>query len=283
MIFKRLIRLPGLFLIHAGCILILAGALWGSAAGLKIQNRFFGTDKIQAGQMAIFKGDAENHIWLEGSSLTKELPFHIKLKDFRIEYYKPEYLEILTSKGRSKIPIEVGRVLFIAPDFGTITIARVFENFKILSDGDRKTIIDDPQSGYNPALEVWIKKPDGEVFTRYVFERFPDHIYPGDKFLLKYSRSIRDYISDVQVIKDGKVAAEKSIEVNHPLYFGGYHFYQNSYDAEGHRYTILSVTSDTGLNIVYAGYLLLGTGVFWHFWLKHIFMKREFAQQINGT
>jgi hypothetical protein len=182
-IFRRLLRLPGLLLIHAGGILILAGALLGSATGLKVQNQFcrkasltaFGTDKIQAGQMVIFEGDAENRIRLEDSDQTKELPFHIKLKDFRIEFYKPEYLEILTHQGRIKIPVEIGRAPSIGPDFGTITIVRVFENFKISVDGDRETIIDDPQPGYNPALEVRIKNPDGAVTTRYVFERFPDY------------------------------------------------------------------------------------------------------------
>jgi cytochrome c biogenesis protein ResB len=179
-IFGRLIRLPGLMLMHAGCIFILAGALWGSGTGLKVQNQLFGTDKIQRGRMIIFEGDAENRIRLEGSDQTKELPFHIKLKDFRIEFYKPEY--------------------------------------------------------------------------------------------------VRAYISDVQVIKDGNVVAEKSIKVNHPLHFGGYHFYQSFFDTEGHRYTVLSIVSDTGLNLVYAGYLMLGIGVFWHFWLRHIFTRR-----INGN
>jgi hypothetical protein len=274
-IFRRLISLPGLLLVHAGCILILAGALWGSGTGLKIHNRLFGTDKIQTGQMTILEEDAENRIRLEDSDQTKELPFHIKLKDFRIEYYKPEYLEILTHQGRSKIPVEVGSVWSIGPDLGTITIVRVFENFKISIDGDNKTVIDDPQPGYNPALEVRIKNPDGAVTTKYVFERFPDYIYPEDKFLLRYHKSVRDYISDIQVIKDGNVVAEKTIEVNHPLHFGGYHFYQSSYDTLAHRYTVLSVVSDTGLDFVYAGYLTLGVGVFWHFWLRHIFTKRK--------
>lgn len=179
-VFCRPVRLPGIFLMHGGCILVLAGALWGSGTGLTVGNQFFGTDKIQAGRMIIFEGDAENRILQEDSGQIKELLFHIKLKDFRIEYYKPA--------------------------------------------------------------------------------------------------SVRDYISDVQVVKDGSVVAEKSIEVNHPLYFGGYHFYQNSFDAEGHKYTILSVVSDTGLNLVYAGYLALSIGVFWHFWLRHLFVKR-----VNGN
>lgn len=180
-VFPRPVRLPGLFLMHSGCILVLAGALWGSVTGLKVHNWLFGTDKIHTGRMIIFEGYAENHIILEDSDQVKELPFHIELKDFRIEYYKPE--------------------------------------------------------------------------------------------------SVRDYISDVQVIKDGNVVAEKSIEVNHPLHFGGYHFYQSSFDTQAHRYIVLSVVSDTGLNLVYAGYLALGIGVFWHFWVRHIFTK----QNSNGN
>ena len=273
--FRRLIRLPGLLLMHAGCILILAGALWGSGSGLKIHNRLFGAGKIQTGQMIILEGHTKNRITLEDGRQSKQLPFSIKLTDFRIEYYKPEYLEIQTTQGQSKIPVEVGGVLSIGPDFGTITIVRVFENFKISIDGDSKTVIDDPQPGYNPALEVRIKNPDGTVTTKYVFERFPGHIHPEDKFLLRYHKSVRDYISDIQVIKDGNVVAEKAIEVNHPLHFGGYHFCQSSYDDRAHIYTVLSVVSDTGLNLVYAGYLMLGIGVFWHFWLRHIFTKRK--------
>jgi hypothetical protein len=274
-VFRRLVRLPGLLLIHAGCILILTGALWGSGTGLKVYNRLFGADKVQTGQMTILEGHAENSIRLEDSDQTKELPFHIKLKDFRIEYYKPEYLEILTPQGRSKIPVEIGSVWSLGPDFGTITIVRVFENFKISINGDSKTVIDAPQPGYNPALQLQIKDPDGTVTTRYVFERFPDYIYPEDKFLLRYHRAVRDYISDIQVIKDGNVVAEKTIEVNHPLRFGGYHFYQSSYDDQAHRYTVLSVVSDAGLEFVYAGYLMLSIGVFWHFWIRHIFIKRK--------
>jgi hypothetical protein len=282
-VFSHLVRLPGLFLMHGGCILVLAGAIWGSGTGLKIRSQLFGTDKIQAGQMIILEGDAENRVRLEGSDQTKELPFYIKLKKFRIEYYKPEYLEIQRPQGSSKMPVEIGKTLFVSADFGEITIVRVFENFKISIEGDRKVITDDPKGGYNPALEVRIKNPDGAVITRYVFERFPDYTYPGDRFLLSYHRSVRDYISDIEVIKNGNVVAEKSIEVNHPLHFGGYHFYQSSFDTQEHRFTVLSVASDAGLNLVYVGYIAIGIGVFWHFWLRHFFTRGKIAEQINGT
>lgn len=273
--FARLIRLPSLLMIHAGCIIVLAGAISGSPAASKIRKHLFGIDKILTGEMTILEGHTENRVTLENTGLTKQLPFSIRLKDFRVEFYKPEYLLIHTPKAEYKIPVEIGTIFSPGPDLGSITIVRVFENFKITIDGDKRIIIDGPQPGYNPAIEVQIQKPDGNITTQYVFERFPDHFQTKDKFLLTYRKTISDYISDIELIKDGKVVAEKSIEVNHPLHFGGYHFYQSSYDADSHKYTVLSVVSDTGLNLVYAGYLMLGIGVFWHFWLRHILTKKN--------
>ena len=120
------------------------------------------------------------------------------------------------------------------------------------------------------------------LVTQYVFAFFPGHTHPEDKFLLNYRRTIRDYISELHIIEDNKVVAEKDIEVNHPLHFGGYHFYQHDYDQEEGQYTILSVTSDTGLVAVYAGYWMLGIGVFLHLWLRHIFAKRKPKVLTNG-
>lgn len=273
-VFRRLVRVPGLLLIHAGCIGVLAGSMWGSEAGHKLQKNLFGIDKIRKGQMVIPEGGCENHVLLENNKQIKELPFSVELKDFRIEYYKPEYLEIRTQQGTSwRIPVEIGTEFPLGTDFGAVKIIRTFENFKVNIEGGRNVPFDDPQPGFNPALEVQIESADGEVVTKYVFERFGGHAHPGDKFLLSYHRSISDYISELQITEDNKVVAEKNIEVNHPLHFGGYHFYQHSYDDQAGRYTVLMVVSDTGLTVVYAGYFMLCTGVFWHFWLRHIFGK----------
>jgi len=270
-LFRRLLRVPALLLIHAGCIFILAGALWSSTGGHELRQKLLGIDKIRTGQMVIYEGDLENLVALENNQQAK-LPFSVKLKDFRIEYYKPEYLWVQSREGQSwKIPVETGGEFSLGADFGTVKILKVFENFKITIDGDKRRAIDDSGPGSNPAIEVEIKSPDGIVDTRYVFERFPGHSYPEDRLLLSYHRIISDYISELEIIKDGKVLAKKDIEVNHPLHFGGYHFYQSSYDAEAGQYTVLEVVSDSGLSLVYGGYLMLCIGVLWHLWLRHIF------------
>lgn len=275
-VFRRLVRITALSLIHCGCILVLAGGMWGSEAGHKMQSQLFGIDKIRTGQMAIYEGKTENHVAVEDVEQIKELPFSIKLKDFRLEHYKPEYLQVLTRDGEGwKVPVEVGTEFFLGENLGTVTIVRTFENFKIRIENEERKITDEPESGYNPALEVKIKSPEGDEETRYVFERFPGHTHPEDELLLSYRRVIRDYVSELEIIKDGKIVVEKNIEVNHPLYFGGYHFYQHSYDAEAGQYTVLMVTSDTGLGLVYAGYAMLCFGVFWQLWVRNIFAQKK--------
>lgn len=270
-VFRRLVRVPSLLLMHLGCVFILAGSMWASEVGHTLQKKLFGIDKIQAGQMTIYEGYSDNRVILEDNKQIKELPFSVELKDFQIEYYKPAYLYIQTRDGQGwKIPVEIGTEFPLGPELGTVKILRAFENFKItIEDGSRK-IIDDPQPGINPALEVQITSPQGQVTTKYVFERFGGHTRPEDKFALSYRRVISDYISRLRIIEDERIAAEKDIEVNHPLSFGGYHLYQHSYDAEAGQYTVLMVVSNTGLAVVYAGYWMLCIGVFWHMWLRHI-------------
>jgi len=276
MVFRRLVLVPSLLLIHVGCVLVLTGSMWGSKAGHELQKRLFGIDKIPTGYMVIHKGDTENLVVSKEGKTIGELPFHIRLKDFRTEYYKPEYLQIETHRGqRWKFPVEINSKFSLGPEFGTVTILRRFENLKVKFEGNKTIIFDDPQPGSNPALEVQIKYPDGNTAIKYVFEHLTGHIRPEDKFLLSYQRIIRDYISEVQVIKNNETVAEKSIEVNHPLHFGGYHFYQYSYDAQAGRYTVLGVVSDTGLNVVYTGFLMLCFGAFWHFWLRDLSIKMK--------
>ena len=85
-------------------------------------------------------------------------------------------------------------------------------------------------------------------------------------FLVKPTGPIRDYFSELSVMEDGKQVAAKVIEVNHPLHWGGYHFYQADYDKQAGRYTVLSVSSDSGLLAVWIGFTLLVAATFWRFW-----------------
>ena len=82
-------------------------------------------------------------------------------------------------------------------------------------------------------------------------------------------KGVKDFYSHLVVVRDARELGEtdKVIEVNDPLHYGGYHFYQNSYDHRAWTYTLLEAVSDSGLPVVYAGFVLLMAGSAVHFWL----------------
>ena len=143
--FPRLLRKPGLFIIHAGCLLVLGGGLWGSEAGHQFQKRFLGVQKIPSGYMLIFEGSSERRIIAE--DLTQELgqlSFSIKLKDFRLEYYEADKelvprLYIKTQEGQVlQLTARAGETISLGRHGGKLKVVRVFRNFKIaIEEGER--------------------------------------------------------------------------------------------------------------------------------------------------
>ncbi|MDP7289817.1 MAG: cytochrome c biogenesis protein ResB, partial [Phycisphaerae bacterium] len=110
-----------------------------------------------------------------------------------------------------------------------------------------------------------------------------EHARDRNTYLVMARRStpIKDYKSRLAVFDEDNEVAEKDIEVNDPLYYGGYHFYQHSYDDQHGQYTVLFVKSDTGLWSVYAGFFLLCAGVFWLFWIQpawaYLIRRRDYG------
>ena len=292
LIFIRLRREAGLLLIHSGCVLVLVGGMWGSQAGYQLLREYFGSAKVPQGYMAIFEGQSENRIMTieqinvmfrdlkkqkrvssDSQSYLEKLPFQVRLHDFRIEYYrdKGKLLIYTQKKYAGQMKALEGEEFDMRPELPRIKILRTFQNFRInIKDGKREAT-DDIEKGENPALEVEISRPDGKTEKKYIFERFPDFNVTGNgKLQMRYLLMPKDYFSDLEV-EDGQTGTLKTIEVNKPLHYGGYYFYQSDYDHESGRYTILSVRSDTGLIVVFAGYFLLCAGVFRHFWFRNIF------------
>ena len=290
LIFSRLTSKPALLLIHAGCILVLLGAMWSSQTGHQLQKKYLDIDKIPEGYLFLYEGRDENCVVSDQLVELGKLPFYLRLNDFRIDYYWADGLLRIETKNGEKweIPDQVGQGLDLPDDLPRLKIVRRFRNFRIDLQQEPVVAYDDPQAmlGYNPALEIELEGPDGRREIGYVFAQQAGHTFPTDKFTAVYDvpthplRDIRDYYSDLTVFDGDQILARRIIEVNHPLHYGGYHFYQSNYDNRQGQYTVLSVTSDTGLTMVYVGYFLLCLGVFWQLWLRHIltyFKKSRFA------
>ena len=401
--FKRLLRSPGLLGAHLGSLLILAGAMWGSAGGHAAAEKLLGTRKIRSASMIIDEGYASTVLRDRNQHEIGNLPFKIGLKDVWLEYYEGEkpwllidtspaaggherrqraldwavgekievpfidarlevlqylpgarkvyaedgasVLEVTDANGnRTTVPVRVGQEVVLKSPEATLRIVKVFSHL-VMREGKA---VDIPGSDANPALKLLLVGPDGKERTRWAYAHgFSAHSGGNDGVTLEYlpgveadpnsklpamevlltreggeplqkwlvaedldstvamaltslagpapadeadansthkghrhdpgtylvmlrqQGMIKDYKSWLVVLEEGNVIVEKVIEVNHPLHYGGYHFYQYSHGEDEHgQYTVLSVTSDSGLSLVYAGFVLICAGVFWLFWFQ---------------
>lgn len=78
------------------------------------------------------------------------------------------------------------------------------------------------------------------------------------------SNSPSSYASEVEIIDDQAKILSKPFRIfmNNVLDYGGYRFFQSSYDTD-EQGTILSVNNDPGKNLTYIGYALLILGSIW--------------------
>ncbi len=269
--FPKIRKIPALFAIHFGILLIILGSILSSQTGYnilqnKILSKFTNTKKIPRANMIIFEGQKENRVIIMPDEKIEKLPFYVKLNDFRITYYEPgEMIVITPDKHIYTTPAKINNKIRIR-HYGTLKITKVFRNFKIHFENGNPIAIDSKNSGDNPAIEIRHTQPDGKNKTYYIFSRYPEFSKAPKNFTIIYHKQIKDYISNVSIIKNGKIILSKAIRVNHPLHFEGYHFYQISYDEKNEKYTVLLVVSDSGITIVWTGYILLGFGIIWLFY-----------------
>lgn len=285
-IFPTLIKKPSLLLTHLGCILILLGGLWGSDRGHALQRKYLGRDKIPSGYMQIFEGQSENTVFIEDyTQPLGTLDFSIRLEDFSIEYYPPDVEQLpqlyilMPDEQVKQIDAVADNEVAISGTEHKVRIIKIFKRFRMNIEQQQRQVYDATKGLENPALEVDIVKGDGTVEKNYVFANHPgmSRNTIGVRFAYELPRGgmPKDYYSDLTVFEGKKPVRQKVIEVNKPLYYGGYHFYQQSYDPERQQYTVLSVTSDTGLYTVFTGYGLLALGVIWQCWFIRVKPDKE--------
>jgi len=86
-----ILRRGGLLAMHAGVLFVIAGAMWGSHAGHRLQAALLGVDKVPDGQMFLQKGRAEDEVLVETPysdvGWMRRLPFAVKLERVSLEHY----------------------------------------------------------------------------------------------------------------------------------------------------------------------------------------------------
>jgi cytochrome c-type biogenesis protein CcsB len=99
----------------------------------------------------------------------------------------------------------------------------------------------------------------------------PFYIYLKDFELTRYpgSQAPSEYLSYVKIIDEAKNLEEDAgIYMNNTLKYGGYKFFQTSYDTD-ELGTQLTVNKDPGVEVSYMGYFLLFLGLIWNLFDKN--------------
>ena len=297
----RSLRRLDLLLLHAGPLLVLIGAMLGSDAGQKLAARLGGAEPIPAGFMAIPAGGASDIVTDTDGQIVGTLPFKVQLRDVWTEYYPPKdprwrLMAEVRPEGSDAAP-ETFEIRWrldgqarIGADGPEVRILEYMPNARIVyEDGQPSSLTSDPASD-RPAMKLmvnwlghrktaWMVVDEVTRAARLSLNSLlaePETplatgpALPRDimLYLTEPLRTVKDYKSDLLVLAGDEVVTGKLVEVNHPLHYGGYHFYQ--YDQRPHAYSVLAVKSDAGLWLVWTGMLLGLAGVAWRFWVRPI-------------
>jgi len=285
--FPSIRRRPASFAMHLGCVLVIAGAMWGSPAARQVRAIWRPDAPPADGFMLLKPGETSDRL-TDGtlSAARGKLPFSLRLDEFHIEHYPldgdPWSLNAgITVPGRGGVDWLVQPLAWT--DGNWLDLPQCDIRARLVARENSST------PGASPVFRVELARGTDTVHRAIggdpmrsfhqlpLAPLFPEAAYANRSISLLVSRAepkVKDYISRVTVIRDGQPAGQHAIEVNHPLHVAGYHIYQHSCDHKGQTYTILHAVADDGLFLVYAGFLLLGVGVCIHFWLLPMFPAR---------
>jgi cytochrome c biogenesis protein ResB len=269
---------PASLAMHLGCVLVLAGAMWGSQTAQHWRAVLQWSSGPTTGYLLLKSGDISDR--LTDSSLIRtvgQLPFSIRLEDFRIEYYPLGNeawafglgVAVPSSRGMDWLfqPLEWNTGVETHLPYGDI---RMFVlNHKIQETSALVEL--ELLHGTNSLLGKMKADVTNSFYHLPLAPLFPDVVFSNRSaslLLMRNEAPIRQYVSTVTLLKEAQEVGRREISVNHPLHYGGYHIYQHSYGKDGELYTILYAVKDSGLVWVYAGFILLGLGTAVHFWSR---------------
>ena len=240
---------PGIALIHASVVIILAGALASRLGSVR-------------GEMELAKGQAKDTI-LTGN-LMHRLRFTVKLEDFSLQWYahRPRTFaiaaEVADKNFRQRYALAMNQVQQAGSTGYSISVIDYMPHFSLTADKKPRNLSEMPR---NPAVLVRIVK--GRVQQdRWVLSLQPQ-AGAGDtaiKVQFFWKPMVKGSRSTVRV-NDKNRAVIGTVRVNAPFRYQGYTFYQAGYDEKDLSRTRLTVVRDPGAGIVFAGLVFLNLGV----------------------
>jgi hypothetical protein len=243
--FFRLTQLGFLFS-HMGIIIILLGGLVGLMAG-------------QKGFIDLVKGQSAHSMGItKGGKLTGaagNLGFGLRLDDFQVDYYPSEY------------KIYAFRLNPDSKRFEVVGSYKLKRGKKYSIPGtDVDFVVRRTEQDSTPRADLVLGNSlETETLTYGTPLRLA-----GGRLVLAIDRrqdDVKEYRSLVSMWEGGRKVRSATIQVNHPLSYRGYAFYQANFDPKNPDYSGIEVVRDPGLPLVYVGFLMLSLGVIYIFYI----------------
>jgi hypothetical protein len=185
----------------------------------------------------------------------------------------PVLAVIRDGKLAKKKEVQPGEAIPVSDTPFLFTIENFHENANIT-----RTIENRPDMPNQSAVKISVQ---GSPEPFYLWEGIPTDV-PGYKMVFQKQERIKDFLSILQVVNGGHVMTEKKIEVNDPLKYGGYTFYQSTYDSEHGRWSGLQVKKDPGVGLVYAGFIIMTAGMVVIFYVNPLVRKSKRSAERNA-
>lgn len=249
---RRGLKAPaGHLLLHAGLVVVIAGAFVSRA------------QRFEA-QLPLYTGRPADIAYHGGDSF--RLPFTVSLEEFRIDYYREPRGRLVLDEGGHRRVFAAKEGLVVRPaSGGTVKVLRTVRDFGITPKNE---VVEKSRYWLNPAVQLLVSA-GGHERRLWIFSHFPGMHRGGLPFEVYYpleQAEIRGFHSLVSLRSADGAARQGEVAVNRPLKFGDYSLYQTSYDPADAGYSLLTVTRDRGVWVVYAGFILVLLGVL--LWLR---------------
>jgi cytochrome c biogenesis protein ResB len=262
---------------HVSMLLILSGCVVRAIWGIN-------------GYLPLREGETKNTFQVDAGFA--KLPFDIHLEDFEIEFYgddgeedkaqgiASEKILVLDHGGNvvAEVSAEMGAEQFIGPV--RVRVLKKIPDFVVSTETGE--IVSRSDEMRNPALQLEVVA-GGITTTQWLFALYPgfdmhggDKKHQGHHFDFRYNiyavakeqPGVKDYKSTLAVFENGVEVRKKTIEVNLPLSYKGYTFYQSGFNPDDHKWTSLQVVKDPGVPLVYAGFLMMIIGLTMVFYIS---------------
>jgi hypothetical protein len=241
----------GFLLSHGGIILILVGAIAGYFTSET------GMINLNEGQSASTVALTKNGSY---TGVRRNLGFDLKLQDFQVEYYPAEY-KIYAYRLDSEKKEYVAEGSY-----------KIKQGKKYKIPGTGTTIsIQSAETGDVAKAEILASGPNGMYqATLTDHAASPAYLNNGQIALLidKRNRDAKDYRSVVSIFENGIERRHQTIEVNHPLKYKGFSFYQANFDPDNPAFSGIQMVKDPGLGFVYTGFIMMSLGVIFIFYIR---------------